>query len=134
MVRIRGYDHVGIRVSDRQRALDFYLGLGFAMDSEFSSERVAEIVASDGTRINLIFNGTPRPGADNVLLDEATKWPGVTHVAFVVESLGDVIAWAASEGVAITEGPVDWVRRVTCFVRDPDGNVLEFNQLKSPEE
>jgi extradiol dioxygenase family protein len=29
----------------------------------------------------------------------------------------------------ITEGPVDWGRRRTCFIRDPDGNVLEFNEL-----
>ena len=32
--------------------------------------------------------------------------------------------------VPITEGPVDWGRRLTCFLRDPDGNVLEFNELK----
>jgi hypothetical protein len=41
-----------------------------------------------------------------------------------------VIDWAARSGVRITEGPVDWQRRLTCFLRDPDGNVLEFNELK----
>jgi hypothetical protein len=24
---------------------------------------------------------------------------------------------------------VNWGRRLTCFLRDPDGNVLEFNEL-----
>jgi hypothetical protein len=33
--------------------------------------------------------------------------------------------------IAITEGPVDWGRRMTCFLRDPDSNVLDFNELKS---
>lgn len=127
-IAFRGYDHVGIRVSDRVRALDFYARLGFALDPEFSDDRVAEVVASDGTRINLIFNGVAR--ANNVLLDEPVKWPGYTHGAFVVESLQAVIEWAAREGVRITEGPVDWGRRLTCFLRDPDGNVLEFNELK----
>ena len=127
-VQFRGYDHVGIRVSDPARALDFYAKLGFRIDPEFSDDDVAEIVAADGTRINLVFNGVPRD--NNVLLDEPVKWPGYTHGVFVVESLAAVIAWAEREGVRITEGPVDWGRRLTCFLRDPDGNVLEFNELK----
>jgi catechol 2,3-dioxygenase-like lactoylglutathione lyase family enzyme len=132
-VRIKGYDHVGIRVSDPARALAFYTRLGFHPDPEFSDERVAEIVAADGTRINLIFNGVARDGAQNILLDEPTKWPGYTHAAFIVDSLQQLLDWAEREGVAITEGPVDWGRRLTCFLRDPDGNVLEFNQLVARE-
>lgn len=128
MVGIQGYDHVGIRVSDADRALDFYRRLGFAVDPDFSNERVAEIVTPAGTRINLIFNGQARP--NNVLLDEPIKWPGYTHAAFVVEKLDALIEWAGREGVQVTEGPVDWGRRTTCFIRDPDGNVLEFNELK----
>ena len=128
MVQILNYDHVGIRVTDRARALAFYGELGFALDPEFSDDRVAELVAGDGTRINLIFNGIAR--ANNVLLDEPIKWPGYTHGAFVVGSLQDLLDWASRRGVAVTEGPVDWGRRLTCFVRDPDGNVLEFNELK----
>ena len=130
MMGIKGYDHVGIRVSDRERALAFYATLGFLPDPDFTTERVAEMVAADGSRIHLIFNGTARPNAHNILLDEAVKWPGCTHAAFVVDRLQDVLDWASAEQVAVTEGPVDWGRRITCFIRDPDGNVLEFNQLK----
>ena len=131
MICIRGYDHVGIRVSDRRRALDFYRQLGFVPDPQFSDDRVAEIVGPDGTRINLIFNGIAR--SNNVLLDEPIKWPGYTHGAFIVESLDALLDWAKDTGVAVTEGPVDWGRRLTCFIRDPDGNVLEFNELKPRE-
>lgn len=127
-IQFHGFDHVGIRVSDAERALAFYAKLGFRPDPSFSSNEVAEIVASDGTRINLIFNGVSR--ANNVLLDEPIKWPGYTHGAFIVDSLQTVLDWAKQEGVAITEGPVDWERRLTCFLRDPDGNVLEFNELQ----
>lgn len=130
MVHISAYDHVGIRVSDRERALEFYRRLGFAPDPEFTTERVAEIVTGDGVRINLIFNGVGQPGARNVLLDDPVKWPGYTHAAFIVDKLDALIDWAAHEGVTVTEGPVDWGRRLTCFIRDPDGNVLEFNELK----
>ena len=128
MVHIKGYDHVGIRVTDRERALQFYNGLGFKLDPAFSDDRVAEVVAADATRINLIFNGQAR--ANNILLDEPVKWPGYTHGAFVVDSLQALVDWARREKVDITEGPVDWGRRLTCFIRDPDGNVLEFNELK----
>ena len=133
-MRIQGYDHVGIRVSDRESALKFYAMLGFQPDPEFSNERVAEIVAEDGTRINLIFNGVAREGAHNLLLDEPTKWPGYTHAAFIVDSLQRLLDFAASEGIEITEGPHDWGRRMTCFFRDPDGNVLEFNELVPTED
>ena len=129
-MQIQGYDHVGIRVSDRERALDFYAKLGFAADPEFTTDRVAEIVAADGTRINLIFNGVAQAAAHNVLLDEPLKLPGYTHAAFIVDRLNDILAWAEREKVAVTGGPVDWGRRMTCFIRDPDGNVLEFNELK----
>lgn len=126
---ITGYDHVGIRVSDRERAMAFYQRLGFVPDPDFTSERVAELVSPDGARINLIFNGVIRTDANNVLMDEPVKWPGFTHAAFIVDSLQRVLDWAEAAGVAITEGPVDWQRRLTCFLRDPDGNVLEFNEL-----
>ena len=129
MIRITAYDHVGIRVTDAARSIAFYERLGFRVVEELSNERVAEMVTESGTRINLIFNGVPRPGNRNILMDEPVKWPGHTHPAFIVDSLASVLEWADTEGVAITEGPHDWGRRTTCFFRDPDGNVLEFNQL-----
>ena len=123
------YDHVGLRVTDRERALAFYARLGFEIDPRYSNERLAEIVTASGVRMNLIFNGAARQG--NILMDEPTKWAGYTHAAFVIASMQDLLDWASRAGVQITEGPVDWGRRVTCFIRDPDGNVLEFNELKS---
>ena len=129
MFRITAYDHVGIRVSDAARSIAFYEKLGFRVVEELSNERVAEMTTKSGTRINLIFNGVPRPGNRNILMDEPVKWPGHTHPAFIVDALQPLLDWAAREGVAITEGPHDWGRRMTCFFRDPDGNVLEFNEL-----
>jgi catechol 2,3-dioxygenase-like lactoylglutathione lyase family enzyme len=126
--KISAYDHIGLRVTDRERALAFYADLGFAIDWDHSSERVAEIINGAGVRMNLIFNGKTRE--NNVLLDEPNKWPGYTHAAFIVDRLDEIVAWAGERDVVITEGPLDWGRRLTCFLRDPDGNVLEFNQLK----
>lgn len=128
MFPITSFDHVGIRVSDRARALDFYGKLGFSIVESLSNDSVAEVVTVDGVRLNLIFNGVARPDANNVLMDEPVKWPGHTHPAFFVDSIDHVLRWAREVGVTITEGPNDWGRRLTCFIRDPDGNVLEFNE------
>ncbi len=131
---VRAFDHVGIRVTDAKRAMVFYTKLGFVLDPDYSSDGVAEIVSPSGVRLNLIFNGVATPKGNNLLLDEPQKWPGYTHAAFIVDRLQTILDWAAREGVAITEGPVDWGRRLTCFLRDPDGNVLEFNELKDDAE
>src|SRR5437870_2449095 len=130
-MKITAYDHVGLRVTDAARSMAFYGALGFRLDAAHSNETAAEIVNDAGVRLNLILNGEPTPARDNVLLDRAQKWPGYTHAAFTVDRLANVLEWAADRNVPITEGPVDWGRRLTCFLRDPDANVLEFNELKS---
>jgi catechol 2,3-dioxygenase-like lactoylglutathione lyase family enzyme len=128
---ITAYDHIGLRVTDRARSMAFYAALGFRLDEEQSTQSALEIVNEAGVRLNLILNGQPTPKRDNILLDRSQKWPGYTHAAFVVERLAQVLEWAAKEKIAITEGPLDWGRRLTCFLRDPDSNVLEFNELKA---
>lgn len=86
-VTATGYDHVGIRVTDRRRSLRFYERLGFRQTHHFPDAEANEMVTTAGVRINLIFNGAHRPGGRNVLLDEPVKLPGMTHPAFLVEDL-----------------------------------------------
>jgi catechol 2,3-dioxygenase-like lactoylglutathione lyase family enzyme len=129
-VRISAYDHVGLRVTDRARSLAFYQMLGFRIDQEHSTQTALEIVNEAGVRLNLIVNGQATPQGDNVLMDRPEKWPGYTHAAFIVDSILEIQDWARLAGVPITEGPVDWGRRITCFLRDPDSNVLEFNEMR----
>ncbi|MBA1271765.1 VOC family protein [Stutzerimonas azotifigens] len=128
--RILSYDHIGIRVSDKPRAMAFYQALGFVETASFPLFEANEMVSADGVRINLIFNGTRVPGAHNVLLDAPVKLPGMTHPAFIVDDLEVLQGWLGEQGIVITEGPHPiGPRRVALFIRDPDGNVLEFNQL-----
>lgn len=128
--RLLAYDHIGIRVSDRARAMAFYQRLGFRESATFPAHEANEMLNADGVRINLIFNAATRPGRRNVLLDEPVKLPGMTHPAFVVDNLAALADWLRAEGTDITEGPLRiGPRRIALFIRDPDGNVLEFNQL-----
>ena len=132
--RILAYDHIGIRVSDKQQAMSFYQALGFVESASFPLFEANEMLSADGVRINLIFNGTRMPNSHNALLDAPVKLPGMTHPAFIVDDLKVLEAWLGERGIFITEGPHHiGARRVALFIRDPDGNVLEFNQLVDGE-
>ncbi len=127
---ITAYEHVGIRVTDRDTAVAFYEKLGWREAADLPEATANEMVNDAGVRINLIFNGVKNADRKNVLQDEPVKYPGVTHAAFVVNDLHTLISALDTEGIEITEGPVVFDdRRRTIFIRDPDGNVLEFNEL-----
>lgn len=126
---IHAYDHVGIRVSDREEALAFYGKLGFRVESE-DDDGDLELINAFDLRINLIPNGVTQAGAHNVLLDNPVKYPGITHPAFVVPDLDIAIREVRKASITITEGPKESARRRYFFIRDPDGNVLEFNELR----
>jgi lactoylglutathione lyase len=128
--QIQALDHIGIRVSNREISIPFYERLGFTQTAYFLNEQANEMQAPSGVRINLIFNGATQPNRHNVLLDDAIKLPGITHPAFVVDDLVALVRWLKQEGIAITEGPISiGERRIALFIRDPDGTVLEFDQL-----
>jgi catechol 2,3-dioxygenase-like lactoylglutathione lyase family enzyme len=128
--RILAYDHIGIRVSDMNRSMAFYQALGFVETARFARYEANEMLSADGVRINLIFNATRAPEAHNVLLDAPIKLPGITHPAFITDDLQALQTWLEQQGIVITEGPHPiGPRRIALFFRDPDGNVLEFNQL-----
>lgn len=126
--KILGVDHVGIRITDRDVSRVFYEQFGFIETDYFQADQANEMETASGVRINLIMNGAKRH--NNILLDEPIKHPGITHLAMVVSDLSELQTWLHANKIAITEGPVQLSpRRITLFIRDPDGNVLEFNQL-----
>jgi catechol 2,3-dioxygenase-like lactoylglutathione lyase family enzyme len=131
MFQIQSFDHVGVRVTSRERSSAFYAKLGFRPEPNEDSPQYSALglINDAGVRINLVYNGKPHPDR-NVLMDFPEKWPGYTHFAVLVDSLEAVLEWAEREGVAVTEGPVViGDRRTVAFIRDPDGNVIEFDEL-----
>ena len=127
---ILSIDHIGIRITNRDVSRAFYAQFGFVETDYFQADQANEMQTASGVRINLIMNGAKRPQNKNILLDEPIKYPGITHLAFVVNNLSELQSWLQANKIAITQGPVQLSpRRITLFIRDPDGNVLEFNQL-----
>jgi len=132
MFALTHLDHVGLRVTDLARAQRFYEKLGFTPDpaEESPTSKARGLVNAAGLRIHLIYNGET-PAGGNVLMDVPVKWPGYTHAAFIVDDLDALVAWFQAGNIRITEGPSIFGngRRKVCFIRDPDLNVLEFNQI-----
>jgi lactoylglutathione lyase len=128
--QILSVDHIGIRVTDRDVSRAFYAQFGFVETDYFQADQANEMETASGVRINLIMNGAKRENNKNILLDEPIKYAGITHLALVVNDLSELQTWLQANKIPITEGPVQLSpRRITLFIRDPDGNVLEFNQL-----
>lgn len=128
--RITAYEHVGIRVTDRDAARAFYQKLGWHEEIDLPEHSANEMVNDAGVYINLIFNGVKQPDGRNILHDEALKYPGVTHAAFIIDDMDDLLSILERENIRITGGPDTYSgRRKVVFIRDPDGNVLEFNEI-----
>ncbi len=124
------YAHLGIRVTDKDRAIEFYEKLGWSEEIDLPEHSANEMVNAHGIYINLIFNGVPREDSGNILQDEPIKYPGITHAAFAIDSMKELLALLKRENIHISGGPDIYSnRRKVVFIRDPDGNVLEFNEI-----
>ncbi len=126
---IDGIAHVGLRVHDLDRARAFYEQLGFEfVVGPIGPEPVAIMKHPSGIELNLILNAA-RDSAPNVLMDVDEKHPGYTHIALAVCNVTAMQAALEATGIQISGGPITFEEgTVSIFVRDPDRNVVEFNQ------
>jgi catechol 2,3-dioxygenase-like lactoylglutathione lyase family enzyme len=112
--------------------------LGFELERRLSpapGTDIAHVVDANGTRIELLRRDASAPGPDtSVDAFEAILVRGAKHVGFLVESADDTGRTLNDLGAVPLAEPVDvptaGVRN--CWVRDPDGTQVEFNELASP--
>lgn len=139
-VRISGYAHIAVVVTDEEAALEFFAKFGFretrrqgnaiVLANENTAERfeVHLLVQVDGAYAGAYGKDT----GINVLMDvETAKPPGHTHVAFNVPSLPTAKEYLTVCTVHITgERP-----NAAVFCRDPDRTVIELvGPLVGPPE
>ena len=126
MLGIQNIDHVGLRISDKDRSVAFYQGLGFELiaDGGFEQGHPIVMLHPSGVVFNLLGPATEGQGK-NILMDIEDKYPGYTHVALKLASVEEAENLFQESGVTIT-GRRSFRGVSTVFIRDPDRNVLEL--------
>lgn len=126
MLEMSNVDHVGIRISDRAASVTFYERLGFELiaDGGYDHGHPLVMLHPSGININLLGPATAMQG-ENILMDEAAKYPGITHLAIKMKSAEDTRTFVEANGIQIT-GERSFRGTETIFIRDPDRNVLEL--------
>ena len=140
-----GHDHVNVVVTDMERSRHFYttlFGLRVVMDRPLSGEWFERVTGLDGARARCVILAAPDGGCRVELLEfedhpagqaAVASTPGLRHVALRVDDLDRHLALLAVEfGQTVTpvEVPGDIVRggKRMCYVRDPDGAMIELCQ------
>ena len=128
MIKIKSIDHIGIRVADKDRAIEFYNLFDFKLVRAADNDDVIVMKNDHDVEINIIFNANNTNKNNNILMDEMDKYPGFTHIAFRVDSIKNTIEKLNENGIKITQGPVAVGEdgHVSGFLRDPDRNTLEL--------
>ena len=115
--------HVHLKVSDLQRALDFYCGvLGFELTQRYGTE--AAFVSAGGYHHHIGLNtweslgGSPPPGGTTGLYHLAILYP--TRAA-----LADALRRLMTAGIEL-EGASDHGVSEALYLRDPDRNGIEL--------
>ena len=129
MNQIKGINHIGLRVRSLETARAFYEQLGFEfIVGPIGPEPVAVMEHPSGININFILNTTSHASTSNVLMDLSEKHTGYTHIALEIDDLEIVQRQLAAREIPITETVELPDGTVFFFVRDPDGNVIEFHK------
>ncbi len=132
MLDIKAINHVGIRVGEKERSVDFYTNLGFEVlsDAGFADGHPIIMKHSSGVVLNLLGPATTSKGT-NILMDVEEKHPGITHIALTVSSIEATKAFMEENGIAIT-GSFSFGNMSAVFIRDPDRNVIELDAYGAP--
>ena len=131
MLDIQSLNHVGIRISDKQRSLPFYESLGFVYKTDTGFDQGHPIVMKHPSGIVLNLLGPANAGlGSNILMDTQEKYSGITHFALTVKSLDTVKQLMDELGIAIT-GSFSFGGMSAIFIRDPDRNVIEIDAYEN---
>ena len=146
---IRGIHHVALSTADLERSLAFYRDLlGFAPVMDFSwpegtehMNRTHELDETAGrvvllrlgnAMLELFEYGTPapRPRDPNRRMCDH----GLIHFCLDVDDVEAEYRRLSAAGVRFHCAPVDYGSVKLTYGRDPDGNVIEFQEIVSPDD
>ncbi len=133
MLGIEKVDHVGIRVSDKARSIEYYQTLGFETLVDIGFDQGHPVIMQHPSGVVLNLLGPSNTANDkNILMDVDDKSPGITHVSFKVASMVEARSFLKDRGIALT-GEFTFKGMQAVFIRDPDRNVIELDAYEGEE-
>ncbi len=134
MLDIKKIDHIGIRVRDKDRSINFYESLGFELITDLGFEHGHPVMMRNPNGIVLNLLGPSSEEKDeNILMDNKDrKYAGYTHIALRIASIEDAENLFSAKNYVIT-GRMNFKGISALFIRDPDRNVIEFDQYEGDE-
>jgi len=114
--------HVALWVSEMDRAVDFYTGLGLERQWSFTLDGVENVYVG-GEHGELQLRHDP-----DRTTPIAPNRADVDHVALTVDDTDAMVERATEQGAAVVTAPtvIEPADAYVAFVEDPDGYVLEF--------
>jgi catechol 2,3-dioxygenase-like lactoylglutathione lyase family enzyme len=128
---IRGIGHLAFNVEDMEKALNFYCGvLGFEKAFEMPDAQgnpwIVYVKIKDGQFVELFYGGKPK-------VESPRNAVGYNHLCLEVDDINEIAEHIKSKGITLDVEPKQGKDfNYQCWVRDPDGNRIEFMQM-SPD-
>ena len=127
MFNILSMTHIGIRISNKQRTIDFYKLLGFQFIRDIGFKQGHPFVMKHPCGVALNFLGPTTIEDQNILMDVQEKYAGYTHISLQVDSIEKAKDFFADHGIKITSS-FSTQNLHAIFIRDPDRNVIQFDE------
>ena len=118
-------------VTGPARSRDFWVGvLGAELYREYGGTSV--VLRFAGTCLLLVSGGGPTADKPTVVFQPPADADRVAH-AMTLRVADCQAAYKAlrSKGHAFLTAPHDWGTEIRCFLRDPDGHLVEISQPKA---
>ncbi|MGI6707288.1 MAG: VOC family protein [Clostridia bacterium] len=125
---IKGIGHLAFTVKDMEKSLYFYcdiLGLkkAFSIQDDMGNPWIEYIKVAPGQFIELFYGGSEGDA-------EKPKEAGYSHLCLEVEDIHGIAHRIKKMGLSLDSEPRQGKDgNYQCWIRDPDGNRIEFMQL-----
>jgi predicted lactoylglutathione lyase len=121
---------VNLPVKDLKRTMDFFSGLGFSYNPQFTDEKAACMIINQDSNVMLLredfFKSFTKKGIVNA--------HNCTEVLTAIsaesrEKVDEIVNKAISLGATVAREPEDYEYMFTRSFNDPDGHIWEVNWL-----
>jgi catechol 2,3-dioxygenase-like lactoylglutathione lyase family enzyme len=132
--RIQGVEHIQITVHKMEASLAFYRLLGFTeyrtIRNDSDRYTVLVLIAEPVVLELLQFDESAQPLESPRTITAGLRTLGYRHVALRVGSVQAWCDWATSKGLPFFSRQLTASGAPQVFIRDPDGNLLEFTETQ----